>query len=109
MNLLLTPWTWDNAEDDEFCFGVMKEIITKGETWAKELGVYHPYIYKNYAGIWQDVLGGYGEESLDWLKKVQREYDPEGVFVKGNFGSGDFKLATKETKNKGNGDIKDEL
>jgi FAD/FMN-containing dehydrogenase len=109
MNLLLTPWTWDNAEDDELCLGIMKEIIDKGEAWAKELGVYHPYIYTNYAGIWQDVLGGYGDENLQWLKKVQKKYDPEGIFQIGSLGSGGFKLNTKETKSNGNGDIKDEL
>lgn len=110
MNLMLLPWTWDSAADDELCLSTMKEIIDTGEAWAKELGVYHPYIYANYAGPWQDVFGGYGEENVKWLKKLQKKYDPEGVFTLGGLASGGFKLNKKdESHSKGSSSVKDEL
>ena len=47
---------------------------------AKDLGVYHRYIYQNYANITQDVFAGYGEENRERLREIQKKYDPEGVF-----------------------------
>jgi FAD/FMN-containing dehydrogenase len=44
------------------------------------MGLHHRYIYQNYANISQDVFAGYGEENRDRLRKIQRKYDPEGVF-----------------------------
>ena len=33
-----------------------------------------------YGAVWQDVLAGYGEESLERLRTVARRYDPGRVF-----------------------------
>ncbi len=46
----------------------------------KKMGLYHRYIYQNYAAASQDVFGGYGEENRQRLLEIQRRYDPEGVF-----------------------------
>ena len=113
MNLVLLPWTWDNASDDELITATIKEAIEHGETWAKELGVYHPYIYANYAGPWQDIWRGYGEENVRELKKLQRRYDPQGIFTRGGLCGGGFKLNGKDEvldgEKKAKGEVKDEL
>jgi FAD/FMN-containing dehydrogenase len=44
------------------------------------MGLHHRYIYQNYANVSQDVLAGYGEENRERLRRVQRKYDPEGMF-----------------------------
>ena len=74
---------------------VIREFLGKGETLAKELGIYHPYKYVNYAEGFQDVVSGYGEENVKGLQKVQRKYDPEGIYAKGGFAGGLFKLNDK--------------
>ncbi|KAJ4334106.1 hypothetical protein N0V95_009249 [Ascochyta clinopodiicola] len=46
------------------------------------------HIYMNYAGGWQDVLTGYGNQSLMRLRSVADRYDVRGMFqkqVKGGF------------------------
>ncbi len=95
INLVLLPWTWDHAEDDELIEATLRSILEQAETWAKELGVYHPFIYANYAGPWQDIWGGYGQENVEGLKKLQRKYDPEEIFTTGGLASGGFKLNVK--------------
>ena len=92
MNQVLFPWTWDDAKDDAFLHSILKSALEQGETWARELGVYHPFIYANYAGPWQDIWRGYGEENVRELKKLQRRYDPEEIFTKGGLCGGGFKL-----------------
>ena len=57
---------------------------------AKEMDMYHPYIYQNYANQSQDVFGGYGKENKKRLLDVQGKYDPERLF--GRLQPGYFKL-----------------
>ena len=114
LNLVLLPWTWDLKEDEELITETLKEMLTKGERWAKELGVYHPYIYANYAGPWQDIWGGYGEENVQQLRKLQRKYDPEQIFTRGGLCGGGFKLNNKDgisvrEQKAANSQVKDEL
>lgn len=47
---------------------------------AKARGLYNRFIYVNYAGPYQNVIPGYGEENLARLKKVAEKYDPRAVF-----------------------------
>ena len=42
--------------------------------------LYHPYKYLNYADGGQDVIKGYGKESVRRLRSVSRRVDPRGVF-----------------------------
>ncbi len=44
------------------------------------MGLWHPYIYQNYAGKGQDVFDGYGEENRKRLREIRGKYDPEEVF-----------------------------
>jgi hypothetical protein len=51
---------------------------TLGEIEAKscELGTENPWIYLNYAGQYQDVLAGYGPDSIATLKALSLKYGP---------------------------------
>lgn len=49
---------------------------------AEEAGAKDEHIYLNYAGDWQDVFAGYGEDSLAKMRRVARMYDRSGMFQK---------------------------
>ena len=94
--ILSIAWSWKNAADDTVVFAAYHKFFERAEAAAKEMGLWHRYKYANYAEASQDVWAGYGEESLERLRKVQREVDPKGVFVKGGLGGAGFKLNVKE-------------
>lgn len=98
--ICLQSWTWDREEDDALVFATVKDVMRRSEEKAKEIGVWHPYKYINYAEEWQaeDVYKGYGDESLKALKALQRRIDPEGVFTKGGLCGGYFRLNEKIEK-----------
>ncbi|KAL2836742.1 hypothetical protein BJX68DRAFT_250339 [Aspergillus pseudodeflectus] len=77
----LTPGH-SNAADDARFEALNDEIMGKVISIAKERGLYHPFIYQNYAGQGQDVFAGYGAENRARLSEIQKRYDPEGVFWK---------------------------
>lgn len=79
---------WSRVEDDERMNAAGNTIKIRAIEMANELGVYHRYIYQNYANASQDVFAGYGEKNRMKLKEIQRKYDAEGVFSRlqpGNF------------------------
>ena len=43
-------------------------------------GAFNPFLYLNYAGDFQDPLGGYGAANVKFMKQVAKKYNPEGVF-----------------------------
>ena len=90
--IISTSWAWKDASDDERSYVAYHRFMEKAEATAKEMGVWHPYKYINYAEATQDVWSGVGEENLRELRRVQRIVDPEGVFTKGGLASGYFKL-----------------
>jgi FAD/FMN-containing dehydrogenase len=92
LTIFSTSWTWRAVSDDERSYAAYYRIMEKAEMAAKEMGVWYPYKYINYAEATQDVWSGLGEENLRELRRVQRKVDPEGVFAKGGLGGGYFKL-----------------
>ena len=60
--------------------GAARNFIERSVNLSKDMGLDYPYIYQNYAAGYQDVFAGYGEENRERLRKIQREYDPDGVF-----------------------------
>ena len=88
-NLLMTV-SWDNVADDERIEQHAKDLFQQSEDEARKLGLYHKYLYLNYAASWQDPFSGYGDEQKAKLQAVSRKYDPKGVFQKQV--SGGFKL-----------------
>jgi len=92
LTIFSTTWGWSAASDDDRSYAAYSRIMERAEAAAKEMGVWYPYKYINYAEATQDVWSGLGEESLKELRRVQRKVDPEGVFAKGGLGGGYFKL-----------------
>lgn len=50
------------------------------EAYTREIGGEFSYRYANYADGSQDVLAGYGEESVRKMREVSKKYDAEGIF-----------------------------
>ncbi|KAE9962605.1 hypothetical protein BLS_000124 [Venturia inaequalis] len=98
--IYLQSWVWDREEDDALIFATVKDVVRRSEEKAKEMGLWHPYKYINYAEEWQaeDIYKGYGEDNLKTLKALQRKIDPEGVFTKGGLCGGYFRLNEKAEK-----------
>jgi hypothetical protein len=71
---------YENASDDKIMKQASQNIISRSIDLGQEMGLWHPYIYQNYAGQDQDVFAGYGSESRARLLQIRREYDPEGIF-----------------------------
>ena len=62
--------------------GAARNSIARIEALAKEMGVYHPFIYQNYAAKGQNVFGGYKPENRERLQKISKKYDPRGTFTR---------------------------
>jgi hypothetical protein len=71
---------WKNPQDDEIVLQAQTNIINKSVALAKQIGLYHPYIFQNYARKDQDVFAGYGLGNRKRLQEIQKRYDPDGVF-----------------------------
>lgn len=82
MLALLACPQWNNAADDDAVNAAVNRFFDKTVALAKEKGLLHPWIYPNYANKGQDVYAGFGEENRKKLKKIQKKYDPEGIFDK---------------------------
>lgn len=82
--ITLLSATWDNPEDDATAEATAKALFVDIEEDAHRLGAYHPYVYLNYAAapLWQDPIASYGSESIERMRRVSREVDPQGAFNK---------------------------
>ncbi|KAJ3956605.1 hypothetical protein N0V92_006840 [Colletotrichum tropicale] len=72
------------ADEDALFHGVARAEMAKSmeelRTYSASLDAHSTYLYMNYANPEQDVLGSYGEESIQFLKKVAIKYDPSSFF-----------------------------
>lgn len=57
-----------------------QNIIAKSIDLGKEMGLWHRFVYQNYAGKGQEVFESYGPENHARLLQMQQKYDPQGVF-----------------------------
>ncbi len=73
---------WSNAADDVIMRKAGENFLHRTIAKAKEMGLYHRYMYQNYADPSQDVFAGYGDVNREKLRGIQKKYDPEGVFSK---------------------------
>jgi hypothetical protein len=71
---------WNRAEDDEAVKASVARFSKMTMVLLEKEGLLHRWVYPNYASEVQDVFAGYGEENRGKMKKIQRKYDPDGVF-----------------------------
>jgi hypothetical protein len=93
--IVLVIMGWSLPSDDQAVNAKMKDYLDAVAKKAKEMGVYSPYIYANYAAGFQDVMGGYGEKSRAEMIATSKKYDPTQLFQKQV--PGGFKLVPKAT------------
>ncbi|KAF2677867.1 FAD-binding domain-containing protein [Lentithecium fluviatile CBS 122367] len=89
INLLFVP-TWTLATDTERVYARMRQLEADLVALEKDMGIYNPWIYLNYAAPWQKPIESYGDANVAFLKSVSKQYDPRGVFQKAV--PGGFKL-----------------
>ncbi|GES65884.1 FAD binding domain protein [Aspergillus terreus] len=75
----MSTW-WDNATDDETVYQFVSDYFAAVVAKAKSLGLYHEYIYMNYASQFQDVISSYGSANKARLQAIASKYDPTGVY-----------------------------
>lgn len=73
---------WQNSKDDERVSAFEWNVITRFMSWAEAKGYGSDFLYLNDAGKGQLVFAGYGQENLQYLRKVRAKYDPTLVFKK---------------------------
>lgn len=77
--VLINP-AWKLSGDDERIFAEVDGLMKDLRSLAREKGLLHRYIFTNYGHSKDDVMSGYGAESLERLRAASKKYDPEGVF-----------------------------
>lgn len=80
--MVSTALAWKDANDDKAVHEMSHRVIDRSVSLAKERGLWHPFIYQNYASKNQDVFGGFPPENRLRLKEIQKKYDPEQLFTR---------------------------
>ncbi|RLL96749.1 hypothetical protein CFD26_104680 [Aspergillus turcosus] len=80
LHLLLMSIWWESAEDDETIVAWAKNFWDTVSAKAKSDGVFHEFVYMNYASQYQDVVAGYGAANKAKLQSVAAKYDPKRVY-----------------------------
>ncbi|KAH7033997.1 hypothetical protein B0J12DRAFT_582453, partial [Macrophomina phaseolina] len=88
----LLIFTWLNADDDEVVYRHADRWIERATAAATEAGLYHPYLYINYALRTQDPFAHFPAENVERLRSIQRSVDPTGIFTSQGLCRGYFKL-----------------
>lgn len=87
--VLINP-CWTQPGDDGRIFAAVEALVADFRRLAGEKGLLHRYVFTNYAYQKDNVMVGYGQQSLAKLRKASQKYDPEGMFQRGV--PGGFKL-----------------
>lgn len=88
--IVLFTAVWTKKEDDAIVNETAKAAIGSIDSFAGARGAADSYRYLNDCAAWQHPFAGYGEENLEFLRSVSREYDPEAMFQRAC--KGGFKL-----------------
>lgn len=72
--------SWAEAALNTEADVIAQKLVGQIDALAKELGLFQRFRYINYADPSQDPFGSYGQENQEFLRKVAKEYDPNGVF-----------------------------
>jgi hypothetical protein len=76
---MLLSFYWPDGADSTFVESSVRDLTIQVE---QLVGDALAFTYLNYAASWQDPIGGYGEATVEQLRRVAREYDPNGFFQK---------------------------
>ncbi|KAF5021262.1 hypothetical protein F66182_6660 [Fusarium sp. NRRL 66182] len=60
----------------------MAQAMEEIRAFSASLPGHSSYLYMNYANPEQDVIGSYGAENVEFLRKTAAKYDPTGFFQK---------------------------
>ncbi|PBP27668.1 oxidoreductase FAD-binding protein [Diplocarpon rosae] len=82
--------SWEDPSFDNPIHAASRNFIAAINRAAKHRGLFHPYIYLNYALASQDPISSYGTANVQKLQNVSAKYDPEQVFQR--LVPGGFKL-----------------
>ncbi|VUC30967.1 unnamed protein product [Clonostachys rosea] len=83
---------WSNAEDDKEMYSYADRWMQQAKDQSIQMGLFHPWLYINYANYNQDPFSGYGEVNKRRLEAIQRTVDPKGVFTSTGLCRGSFKV-----------------
>ena len=89
INILILA-TWAKKRDDSRIENAGLAFIKQIDELAASRNLSVPFKLLTYAYPGEDVIGGYGQASVEVLKAVSKKYDPEGFFQKAV--PGGFKL-----------------
>ena len=70
------------AEQEDEARRRMADLFDSLRAYTVEAGTDVDWQYYNYADYLQDPLASYGEDNVEFMKKVACKYDPAGVFQK---------------------------
>lgn len=77
-------WTtivdWEGEENDVLARSVSADTVALYEELATQRGINLEFIFMNDASRDQNPLASYGSESVERLRCIALEYDPEQVF-----------------------------
>ena len=59
---------------------LLREFADAVDEFARQRGGHEDFVDLNYADASQNPLGSYGEENVQFIRKVAEKYDPSGVF-----------------------------
>lgn len=90
VNLLSVSWT--SVSDDGTAHAFATRFMASYKDAVEGFGVFHPFVYINYANQGQDVFSGYGEENKQRLIAIQTRVDPLGIFTSSGLWRGFFKV-----------------
>ncbi len=90
--LVLVSFTinWDEHRDDEIIKTTTRRTVEEIDAFAAANKTGHRYRYMNYCAEWQRPFKGYSAENWQFLRRLSKIYDPDGLFQMGCVGG--FKL-----------------
>ncbi|KAK8124367.1 oxidoreductase [Apiospora kogelbergensis] len=98
--VILFSVTWRSPGEDGKVDRALKAWVESTARDVGALGALDPYLYLNYAAAWQqNPISSYGKDSVQRLARIQREYDPQGVFTKLSPGGSNYLLVSRKRGN----------
>ncbi|KAF7192255.1 FAD-dependent monooxygenase yanF [Pseudocercospora fuligena] len=76
---VMEPYWYDGSQNDRVR-KAEENLLIRTQEEARRRGLFHSFVYQNYADPRQDVFAGYGKGAVEFLRGVSSRYDPHGVF-----------------------------